>query len=657
MIVAARKTIFKKVPNEIALAFTKANHRQGLSRPGGKLKAYGLYSLEDELIAVALFCNPRTSGMQKRYTTELFRLSFLPGLRVQGGASKLIKNFILTEEPWDLFTYQDTAGEATDVYSYAGLNLVGPSAPKPKKILVKDGLTRATAADNHKDWISLEQASRLGPDALLGTKIGSVYESDGTRKSNIQLFLELGYHYEELPGDRLFEWRNPKVGFYTYRITSSVDSGYYIGRRTIRKPSPTMEECMEDIYWGSGGEKMKNWVAKVGKDSLNKQVTGIYSKWSESVSAETRLIGTAYKDDSNCKNTKPGGVGLSTMPTTLDKKHCLIHGEGFHRGNSCMKCSSTAAVQIQKCIIHGDTAFMGDACKKCAVTYWNEEFCSIHGKTLHRKGKCEKCNASIRVTMKSCLRHGLVKFQGDSCGKCAIEEAFSIKNCNIHGVTKFRGESCDKCTAAKNHELRDCPRHGLVEFIGDKCRTCIAKDSLTSKLCSVHGETSHNGDSCLKCVSDAKINMRLCIIHGESKHSGEYCFKCGQSKLITEEQCNIHGFTKFQHGVCTSCKTAEKFSTKVCDVHGETKFIGSTCSKCTAAKTSSMRACPKHGITKHSGAACRKCISESQTKILDCPRHGETKHKGNSCSKCSSEKTAHTRFHKLPKTGCSLCSN
>jgi len=98
--IAARKTTVKPVAQDESFAFIERYHRQGLAAPGKGLRSYGLYH-SDELLAVAIFCNPRTAGMQRKYTTELFRMAFKTDVRIQGGASKLIKHFLSTGA-WEL---------------------------------------------------------------------------------------------------------------------------------------------------------------------------------------------------------------------------------------------------------------------------------------------------------------------------------------------------------------------------------------------------------------------------------------------------------------------------------------------------------------------------------------------------------------------------
>lgn len=505
----ARKARIEKIDPVLAGVFVEKNHRQGLAKPGKRLRSYGLF-IEDELLAVAMFCNPRTAGMQKRYTTELFRLAFKEGHRVRGGASKLIKHFLKDSKPWDLFTYQDTAGESTDVYEHSGMILVGEKNPV-KKVLLKNGVPWTSAEDNRKDWFSLEQASRFGPDSLLGTELGEIYEESKegiTRVNNIRLFTEhLDYHLEEIPGDRIYEWRNSQITHYVYKITSSSDDGYYIGRRAIAIPSATEEDCMKDSYGGSGGEKFKSWVSLVDKTTLHKEILGIYDSWEKVLKAEAKEIGDKYETDPRCKNTFPGGFwsGFVIGGGTVKALECSIHGLTKHYGKTCMKCMSQQNVQELECEVHG------------------------YGK--HLGNKCSRCIAAVARTQKSCKTHGFTNFIGETCLKCMQAKINSLGKCPIHGTTPMKGTTCIKCSRGKATALKNCPIHGESKHQGETCIKCSRAKSVQEKNCEVHGLSKHQGNSCIKCSRAKATTVKNCSIHGESKHQGETCIKCSRAKL------------------------------------------------------------------------------------------------------------------------------
>ena len=660
----ARSTRVAPVELVRAFSFVAENHKKGAPNAGKNTRAAGLYA-EDELVAVAVFCNPRTAGMQKKYTRELLRLTFKRDTQVIGGASKLIHHFLKEEEPWDLFTYQDTGGEASDVYEHAGLKLVGPKSPT-KKVLVRDGITYKEAENNRKDWFSLEQAVRRGPDALIGTSLGEIYREDGTRVNNIDLFLENGYHLEEVPGDRVYEWRNPNVSFYTYKITSTKDDGYYIGRHAIRMTNPTIEDCLNDGYLGSGGSKFQKWVRE-NSDFLRKEILEIHSTWEEIILPEKKLVGDRWKTDPNCMNSIPGGgYSFGGIPLFIEKV-CSIHGLVKHRGRSCLECEVDRRenrVILKECEIHGLTKFQGNTCFKC----FNQSlivvaYCPIHGQSKHRGSSCMTCVTDKTISTGICSTHGETKHRGNQCMKCSSQKSGKKKICSIHGYSYHRGNVCLKCANKSSMMTEKCSIHGDVLHNGEHCLKCLAKKRINTKLCPKHGETLHMGKSCAACSAEKSYSMRNCPIHGKTKHKGSTCMKCSLKKTFYEDICDVHGQTKhqgnrclkcqskssqdvcpthglvlFNRGLCSVCQTNNLVSIMICPIHGETKFQGNTCSKCSAAKLYSIQHCSTHGETKHRSGSCVKCTNAKVYEKKICKTHGETTFQKDKCMKCRRQK-------------------
>src|SRR5699024_12812254 len=144
----------------------------------------------------------------------------------------------------------------TNTYKYSSRTLCRENN-HTKNIAVLDGFSFKTVTNYRKDWFSIEQIVKFGPDALIGTQLGEVFEN-GKRVSNLDLFLRNGYHLEEIPGDRIYEWHNPKFKFYTYKITSKTDDNNYYGRhRTTRN---SIDEMLSHAYMGTGAGKYKKWV-------------------------------------------------------------------------------------------------------------------------------------------------------------------------------------------------------------------------------------------------------------------------------------------------------------------------------------------------------------------------------------------------------------
>lgn len=574
--IPARKTIVVPLSFEEAASFTADHHRQGMALVGKNPQCFAL-SHENEIVGVAIFCNPRTQSKQRQYTTELFRLSFKKKLRVQGGASKLLKHYMSLPQSGDLFTYQDTGGKASDVYEKAGMRLVGKKYPT-KEILVKDGITAATAQNNRSDWFSLAQASLRGPDALIGTSLGEVFEG-GKRVSNIELFKRSGYHLEAIPGDRLYEWRNPAHRYYTYKITSSIDESYYYGRH--RTLSVTAEEMLHDGYMGSGGVKFQNWVQKVGVESLRKEVLAVYSTWAEVVKAEEELIGDKYKTDAHCKNSKPGGVGLAGYFPKHEMKECPVHGVNSHQGNSCKKCVASKLFSEGRCAFHGITIFQGTFCVKCQVGKSRTlKACSLHGITKHTGASCNKCVAGRVFVIATCSTHGETVHMGASCRKCSVENSITNKTCQVHGETAHIGAACRKCINGKSLEEKECSIHGLSLHQGSTCTLCVGKKSISIKTCPTHGKVKFKGNKCTVCSTQAIVSLKHCIKHGVTKHVGETCKKCSCEKLWTDEECNKHGISRHTKGVCKKCQQEKVWSVQNCSVHGESKHRSDKCVKC-----------------------------------------------------------------------------
>lgn len=585
--VPARKTELQTIDLDTASDFVAEYHRGGMAKSGKHVGCYGLY-FENELLAVAVFANPRTKAKQRQYTTELFRLAFKDGIRVQGGASKLIKGYMKHSNTSALFTYQDTSGEVTDVYEKCGMTLVGRKWPK-KRVLVKDGLTYSTAQNNRRDWFSMEQAARLGPDALIGTKLGEVHE-DGKRVTNVELFKRSGYHLETIPGDRVYEWNNPQFKFYTYVITSTEDSNYYYGRHRTRLT--TAPEMLCDGYMGSGGVKFKNWAKSVSEESLQKKILGVYDTWGESVKAEEELIGDKHKTDPHCKNSRPGGTGLTSYFPEYTLEVCPVHGEVKHRGG-CKKCSVAQAQSLKDCSVHGPTIHIGDSCYKCVTAKtWAEKECPVHGAVLHQGDICPRCTYKSSVSLKECPTHGTTLHNGDYCATCMAQAIVSVENCPIHGETKYVGGECKKCMAGRTITQQVCPVHGETIFKGDMCCKCSAAKGWSVQTCEIHGETSHRGDKCEKCTQNER---------SAKKKSEE-----------TIEKCSVHGETAHYRGQCTRCKAQKQVSVQVCPIHGETKFNGPRCSKCAVNKIWTVETCPVHGETKHRSGRCERCARKAQ---------------------------------------------
>jgi len=648
--VYARNCTSKEINNLDADFFVEKNHAQGSVL--GATTSIGLFN-DNELVGVVQFGYPRTKAKQRRYSCELLRLAFKKDVQIIGGASKLIKFFIKTKKPSDFFTYQDTTGKASNVYAESGMTLV--KEEKTKKYLVAPGKTLKTA--KRKEYWSVGEVSRRGPDALLGTNLGEKFHENGRRKTNPELFVEeLGWHFEETPGDRVYEWIDSRRSYYIYKITSQNSKKYYYGVRQIFNPAPTFDDCIKDDYFGSGGVKFSNWKQKY-ENTLNKEVLKIFKIKSVAYAAEEELVGDAWKSDPKCLNSMPGGAGKYSPPRRTEIKKCAIHGMVKHSGKICLTCIANKSIRLDACVIHGETKFQGVNCRKCvAAKNVSLKECFSHGLTKHVGEKCYLCMKNP-IIVKDCAIHGATKFRGDQCYKCLADKKISIEKCDKHGVTKFRLGNCDKCNNDGYVTIMNCVIHGDTKHRLNKCSKCVAQKSVSMKECVLHGNTKHQGDVCNKCNAEAPLSTKNCKTHGDTIFIGDKCRKCISQYSFVIKECKRHGLVKFLGDKCCSCASEKSRSVKNCKIHGDTIFFGDKCGKCSSKKAFSQRECDTHGITTFRGLKCQKCISASKKEVKNCELHGEQSHYNNVCSKCRGERIKHVRNHQNVKdANCKYCT-
>lgn len=103
--------------------FMDKNHLQG-SR--GHSVAYGLQKSDGEIVSIMTFGRPRFS---KDFEYEILRSACLLGTTVVGGASKLFKHFLKTNNPRSVVTYADRRYSEGAVYNSLGFEFSHDSAP------------------------------------------------------------------------------------------------------------------------------------------------------------------------------------------------------------------------------------------------------------------------------------------------------------------------------------------------------------------------------------------------------------------------------------------------------------------------------------------------------------------------------------------------
>lgn len=538
MRIFARNTTIKNISDEVADQFIELHHRQGNTTYGKNRYNFGIY-YNDKLYGVASFSNTRTSGKAKLYQQELVRLAFPEGVTVVGGASKLIKHYIRTVKPRNFFTYQTLSEAQSDVYELSGMTYRKQNAKKD--MLVKDGYTYETAVSQYRKtgekYLYLNALLvNLGPDQLLGTTIGSVY-NDGRRLTNKELFVKYcGYHVETVHGDRVYDYNNPEYTHYIYKITNDnpMDNRYYIGRHsTYADHQLTETELINDGYMGSGGDKFQNWKSSsLDKGyNLSKEILEIVDRYDKLGKTEARYIRDLYKTDANCLNSTMGGtsVAISTSLTPYEDS-CNTHGETIFRAGVCCKCSASKSLNVKTCNVHGEVFHRGDHCLKCvAGGTFNVANCDIHGDVIHNKNQCTVCQSTSILSVKTCDIHGETLFSGDSCCKCTANKGLDVGICEIHGETKFRAGRCMACQVNSTViETGYCEKHGDTPHKGGKCMKCWS--ARKTKICPIHGECKFTGDKCLKCMNQASVKLKHCEIHGETKFQGNNCCKCVAKK-------------------------------------------------------------------------------------------------------------------------------
>ena len=161
----ARNCEVRRIDKSTAAEFLSRTHSYGdascryryglfLKRYTGARKMHhGEGPLPGELVAVATFSNARRwnkEGKEIR-SHEWTRYASLPGVRINGGMGKLLKEFIREAEPDDIMTYADLEWSKGDVYMRLGFTLEGHKAPvifevddQWKRFPVKPGMTVST---------------------------------------------------------------------------------------------------------------------------------------------------------------------------------------------------------------------------------------------------------------------------------------------------------------------------------------------------------------------------------------------------------------------------------------------------------------------------------------------------------------------------------
>ena len=167
--VYARKCEVKELERKVVNEFLDEYHLQGSTK---QFKyAYGLY-YEDKLVQVMTFGKPRYN---KNYEYELLRLCTITGLRVIGGANKLLSYFEKQVKPKSIISYCDLSKFNGDVYEKLGFKLVNQTEPS-------------------KHWYNFKTKRHITDNLLRQRGFDQLHKANfGKGTSNEQLMIEHGY--------------------------------------------------------------------------------------------------------------------------------------------------------------------------------------------------------------------------------------------------------------------------------------------------------------------------------------------------------------------------------------------------------------------------------------------------------------------------------
>lgn len=122
----ARKTTVKEINSKEKNKFFLENHLQGKDSASVKI---GLF-YKNKLVSAMTFCKPKFFKKDDKKTFELSRFASKLNIQVIGGASKLLKYFIINYNPKTIITYSDRRISNGNLYEKLGFlydNKTGPN--------------------------------------------------------------------------------------------------------------------------------------------------------------------------------------------------------------------------------------------------------------------------------------------------------------------------------------------------------------------------------------------------------------------------------------------------------------------------------------------------------------------------------------------------
>lgn len=182
----ARKLNLQEISQIEANRFLKQFHLQGGSK--GQTVCLGLFQ-EEELIEVMTFGKPR---FNKNYEWELIRLCTKPGIRVVGGAERLLKYFKNLVDPKSIVSYCDRSKFSGEVYTRLGF--LAQPLRQPSRHWY-NGKTGVHITDN---GLRMQGFDRL---------LGDVYGTYGKGTSNEDLMRQYGFVEIWDAGQAVYVWK------------------------------------------------------------------------------------------------------------------------------------------------------------------------------------------------------------------------------------------------------------------------------------------------------------------------------------------------------------------------------------------------------------------------------------------------------------------
>ena len=172
-VIYARNTVVREISSSDCYAFCEQNHLQGGCRSSKNL---GLFTKEDELVAIMSFRKPR---FNPAYDWELIRYCSKKYVSVVGGASKLLKHFRKLNSG-SIISYANRRWSTGDLYEALGFSFVRETAPNYFYYKTLDGVTPE----------NLELHSRL---EFQKHKLASKIEHFDANKSEFENMYQNGY--------------------------------------------------------------------------------------------------------------------------------------------------------------------------------------------------------------------------------------------------------------------------------------------------------------------------------------------------------------------------------------------------------------------------------------------------------------------------------